>query len=314
MAQPVQFQTETGGSLKIPKVDSDGKIILSPDSPINFSGTVDVDVPHYLEGTATAAADGIVALGKMAANTLSSFLIDDNRLQVVKVADSTLPSGAATSANQTTIIGHVDGIETILTTISSAFVNGQANITATSLPLPTGAATSANQTTIIGHLDGVEGLLSTIASALNSAITGGAINITATDLPLPTGAATATRQDTTNAYLATISSQLLATLTAHVSPVSTANVTGTAYTVSTAVVTLAALNTSRKSIIISNFAAGNLYIGETSTVAASGANTGILVPAFSSYSDSGHGIYTGQLFGIYSTAMTSHNVSIRDRS
>ena len=30
-----------------------------------------------------------------------------------------LPSGAATSANQTTIIGHVDGIESLLTTVDA---------------------------------------------------------------------------------------------------------------------------------------------------------------------------------------------------
>jgi hypothetical protein len=37
----------------------------------------------------------------------------------VTVSSSTLPSGAASAANQTTIIGHVDGIEALLTTIDA---------------------------------------------------------------------------------------------------------------------------------------------------------------------------------------------------
>lgn len=97
----------------------------------------------------------------------------------------------ATAANQTTLIGHVDGVETLLGTIdtdtgaiatSTASIDskipalGQA-LAAASVPviLPaatittltppaaiTGYGTAANQTTIIGHLDGVEGLLTTI--------------------------------------------------------------------------------------------------------------------------------------------------------
>ena len=55
----------------------------------------------------------------------------------VVVSSSALPTGAATSANQTTIIGHVDGIEALLTTIS-------------------------------GNVDGVETLLGTIDTSLNN--------------------------------------------------------------------------------------------------------------------------------------------------
>lgn len=39
--------------------------------------------------------------------------------QAVRVTSSTLPSGASTSGNQTTLIGHVDGIEGLLATIDS---------------------------------------------------------------------------------------------------------------------------------------------------------------------------------------------------
>jgi hypothetical protein len=40
-------------------------------------------------------------------------------INTVVVSSSALPTGAATSANQTTIIGHVDGIEGLLTTIDA---------------------------------------------------------------------------------------------------------------------------------------------------------------------------------------------------
>lgn len=44
-------------------------------------------------------------------------LVDGDRHVQVDVLSSTLPTGAATSANQSTLIGHVDGIETLLTSI-----------------------------------------------------------------------------------------------------------------------------------------------------------------------------------------------------
>jgi hypothetical protein len=94
----------------------------------------------------------------------------------VDVTRSALPTGASTSANQTTIIGHLDGVEGLLTTIdadtgniatNSATIAGavsgsEMQVDVVTSALPTGAATAANQTTMIGHLDGVEGLLTTI--------------------------------------------------------------------------------------------------------------------------------------------------------
>lgn len=271
MPQPIQFYD--GINVRIPRVDENGYIILSPTSVVGISGTIDlsgasidVDVPHYVEGTATSAADGMVFLGKKTSNSLAAILIDESRRSRVVVEESTLPSGAATAANQSTANG-------FLGTLAGAIVGGQYPITAASLPLPSGAATAANQTTGNGFL----GTLASIVSSSKAQV------------------------------------DIITMPTATVAPVVSNSVSSLALTVTTAVVTLAAAYTGRKSIVITNNSGGNLYVGETSTVAASGANTGILVPAFSTYTDSGHGVYTGQLFGIYSTAMTSINVSIRDR-
>lgn len=140
--------------------------------------------------------------------------------QPVSAASLPLPTGAATSANQSTIIGHVDGIEVLLTTIDAdtstlaavdfatqttlALIKAKTDnldvllsdlttpadtqpVSAASLPLPTGAATSANQTTIIGHVDGIEGLLTTIdadTSTLAGAVSGGEMAVKATNLDI----------------------------------------------------------------------------------------------------------------------------------
>lgn len=76
-----------------------------------------------------------------------------------------LATGAATAAAQATLIGHVDGIETLL--------SGTIAVSAAALPLPAGAATSAKQDTIIGHLDGVEGSLTAIAGSVAGATPAG---------------------------------------------------------------------------------------------------------------------------------------------
>lgn len=57
----------------------------------------------------------------------------------VTVASSALPTGAATQAKQDTLIGHVDGVETLLTTMAS-----------TRTPTTTRVASSATSVTILG--------------------------------------------------------------------------------------------------------------------------------------------------------------------
>lgn len=111
----------------------------------------------------------------------------------ITAAAMPLPSGAASAANQVTVIGHLDGLEGLLTTIDAdtgALVTSAASIdtktpalgqalAAASVPVVltaaqittltppaaiTGFATEAKQDSIIGHVDGIEGLLTTIAA------------------------------------------------------------------------------------------------------------------------------------------------------
>jgi hypothetical protein len=89
----------------------------------------------------------------------------------------------------------------------------------------------------------------------------------------------------------------------------------TAITVSTAAVLVAGANSSRKSLIIANTSSGTLYLGNTSAVSTSGTTMGTPIGSLGGvYSDSGYGTCTGEVWGIYSAAASSPNVSVSDRS
>lgn len=103
-------------------VDGDGTQITS------FGGGT-----QYSDGDANADPTGTVAMGTDGSNVFAvhtdtsgdlqvdilSIAAGDNNIGNVDVASSALPTGASTAANQTTIIGHVDGIEGLLTTIDT---------------------------------------------------------------------------------------------------------------------------------------------------------------------------------------------------
>lgn len=97
----------------------------------------------------------------------------------VDVVSSALPTGASTAANQTTIIGHLDGVEGLLTTIdgdtstlAGAVSGTEMQVDVVTSALPTGAATAANQLPD-GHAVTVD---NTEAEAIPVYITGGAVS------------------------------------------------------------------------------------------------------------------------------------------
>lgn len=73
---------------------------------------------EYDDGDADATPTGAVAMGTDGSNVFA-IATDTDGHQQVDVLSSALPSGAATASNQSTLIGHVDGIETLLGTIDS---------------------------------------------------------------------------------------------------------------------------------------------------------------------------------------------------
>ena len=90
--------------------------------------------------------------------------------------------------------------------------------------------------------------------------------------------------------------------------------TPAAVTVSTSAVLLKASNAARKSILITNNGTTPVYLGHTSGVTASGAAMGLLLAPAGSYSDSGFGLYTGDLYAIGAAAVAAENVSISERT
>ncbi len=80
----------------------------------------DAATPATITGTATMMErdDALSALTPIEGDW-ASMRCDANGALWVAVNSSALPSGASTSANQTTIIGHLDGVEGLLTTIDT---------------------------------------------------------------------------------------------------------------------------------------------------------------------------------------------------
>lgn len=131
---------------------------------------IDSSAPHYYD----EAADSFVPAS-------------DSTPLPTKVTSSTLPTGAATEAKQGTIIGHIDGIETLLTAIEAdtstlsdvidtpeyfedtSFVTGDSPVT-----LDLNTALGRNATTLLIINDGAGNFtyqLSTDGSVFGDAIT-----------------------------------------------------------------------------------------------------------------------------------------------
>lgn len=109
--------------------------------------------------------------GKLTSPLTVTGALTDTQLRATAVpvsnASLPLPSGAATSANQTTANASLSSIDSKLTSpvaVTGALTDAQLRATAVpvsnaSLPLPSGAATSANQTTANSSLSSIDGKL-----------------------------------------------------------------------------------------------------------------------------------------------------------
>lgn len=114
----------------------------------------------------------------------------------VSVTSNTLPSGAATAANQSTTNSTLNSIDSK----TPALQSGSVPVVVTSNTLPSGAATAANQSTGNTSLSNID--------AKTPALVGGAVPVTITSNTLATNAATAANQTTGNTSLASIDSKV----------------------------------------------------------------------------------------------------------
>lgn len=97
--------TDNAGSLTV----DDGGTTLSID---DGAGSITVDGTVAVSGTVTVDASGAAV---PVTDNGGSLTVDGT----VAVSSSALPTGAATAANQATVIGHLDGVEGLLATIDA---------------------------------------------------------------------------------------------------------------------------------------------------------------------------------------------------
>lgn len=144
----------------LPVTDSANEALLT---------TIDADTSSIATDTGTIAGDTTSIDGKITACNTGA----------VTVAASALPTGAATAAKQDTLIGHVDGVEALLTTIDgdtsglAGCVSGtelQVDVVG-SLPAGTNAIgkLAANSGVDIGDVDVTSTVLPTVTSIGNGA-------------------------------------------------------------------------------------------------------------------------------------------------
>lgn len=102
------------------------------------------------------ASHAVTNAGTFAVQVSSALPSGTNNIGDVDVLSCALPTGASTSANQTTIIGHLDGVEGLLTTIDAdtgAIATSAASIDSKITACNTGAVVLAAGTANIGDVD-----------------------------------------------------------------------------------------------------------------------------------------------------------------
>ena len=160
-------------------------------------------------GSSTKIEDGAGSGDKATVTVALALKVDGSAVtQPVSASSLPLPSGAATSAAQTTGNTSLASIDSKLTaplSVTGPLTDTQLRasavpVSAASLPLPSGAATSANQSTEIASLSSIDSKIpaSLTVSSTRLLVDGSGVTqpVSATSLPLPTGAATSANQST----------------------------------------------------------------------------------------------------------------------
>lgn len=180
-AQHQYVKVEFGADNTQSKVSSSNGLPVTPDT-----GGFEVSL---------SAVDNAVLDAIAASVAILDDVVSGSEAQV-DVVSSALPSGASTAANQTTIIGHVDGIEALLTTIDADTSDIHTNS-------DTIAAGFAAEGSALGSgvlLQGDDG-----TDRTNVLVdTAGHLQVDVVSSALPTGAATAANQSTANTALSAI--------------------------------------------------------------------------------------------------------------
>lgn len=168
------------GNLQPLQTDSSGNLLVSlnadPSSPLAVNLT-------EVGGTA-------VTLGqKVSASSLPVVIASDDTV-AISASSLPLPTGAATSADQTNVQSSPGTSAGTAVTVQGSASGVALPISASTLPLPSNAATATNQT----NVQSAPGSSQTTALTVQGNASGIAIPVSASALPLPTGAATSANQ------------------------------------------------------------------------------------------------------------------------
>ena len=171
---------------------------------INPSNASNADHVNY---SSHALAVGLRGRTNVSDHTTGEFLLCDaqGHLQVDIVSGGV--GGDASSANQTTMIGHLSEIEGAVETIEGCVSGSEVQVDIVSSALPTGGATSALQTTGNSSLATIASDTSSLDGKVTACNTG-AVTISAS--ALPTGGATSALQTTGNSSLSSIDGKVTA--------------------------------------------------------------------------------------------------------
>lgn len=134
---------------------------------VNVAGMTHVRVRGTVSWAGTATILAKETMNERAVTIGEALPPGANAIGSVTVSSSALPTGAATSANQTTELASLSSIDSKTPALVSGRqpVDGSGvtqPISATSLPLPTGAATSALQTTGNSSLSSIDGKMNSL--------------------------------------------------------------------------------------------------------------------------------------------------------
>jgi hypothetical protein len=189
------------------KVDLDNVTLKTEGSDINIEVHTDKTEDSMLMFSHTVAAG-------TGGTSLVPLVDSDGHLQVDALS-SALPSGAATAANQTTIIGHVDGIETLQTSTNTKLDTLETTLTAieTDQAAIETLLTAANvdhaaNEVLLGTIDADTGAIKTAVEIIDNAISGSEMQV---DIVADgAGLATAAKQDILETTLTAIETDIAA--------------------------------------------------------------------------------------------------------
>ena len=176
-----------------------------------------VDGLETLQGTANTHLSEIEGAVETLEGCVGSGKVNVN----ISSGSSGLPSGASTSANQATLIGHVDNVETKLDTLEATLTAIETDQAAIEVLLTAANVDHAANEVLLTNAEAHLGNIETAVQLLDNAISGNEMQVDVVSSALPSGASTLAKQDTIIGHVDGIEA-LLGTIDADTGAIKTA--------------------------------------------------------------------------------------------